>query len=342
MGVSENSVPHCTQWFCWSLSLLNGYFIGNIPYFQTNPRLFDTAQVGTIRCNKLGGQDSKRDTRTRQFKPFISEERIWWLIHQNIFQNWIFSNHQACWYRWDMIRFSVWDALMEHAEYPGWVPFLLCLSIKSVEPRYTRPSHLVIGLLSRERLCSLELSEGSEGQAVWWRILPGGSCWAWRNLLTETTWRFAQESAGFEFQPEFPGCAEDVFFSHFAIHHLGKLVALFFIGSGMGKSMQTQGFNQTLDQIRLARSLQSLTFGDEFNQSLDEVILPINLKSLTFGNSFDQSLRHCKLPIGLQSLTFGQKFNQELEQVALSPEFAEVFFCCVGLSEDRVPQHLTL
>ena len=26
-----------TQWFCWSLSLLNGYFIGNIPYFQTNP-----------------------------------------------------------------------------------------------------------------------------------------------------------------------------------------------------------------------------------------------------------------------------------------------------------------
>ena len=30
-------VPHCTQWFSWSLSLLNGYFIGNIPYFQTNP-----------------------------------------------------------------------------------------------------------------------------------------------------------------------------------------------------------------------------------------------------------------------------------------------------------------
>ena len=37
MGVSENSVPLFTQWFCWSLSLLNGYFIGNIPYFQTNP-----------------------------------------------------------------------------------------------------------------------------------------------------------------------------------------------------------------------------------------------------------------------------------------------------------------
>ena len=26
-----------TQWFCWSLSLLNGYFIGGIPHFQTNP-----------------------------------------------------------------------------------------------------------------------------------------------------------------------------------------------------------------------------------------------------------------------------------------------------------------
>ena len=26
-----------TQWFCWSLSLLDGYFIGGIPHFQTNP-----------------------------------------------------------------------------------------------------------------------------------------------------------------------------------------------------------------------------------------------------------------------------------------------------------------
>ena len=25
MGMSENGVPHCTQWFCWSWSLLNGY-----------------------------------------------------------------------------------------------------------------------------------------------------------------------------------------------------------------------------------------------------------------------------------------------------------------------------
>ena len=33
-------VPQKTQWFCWSLSLLNGYFIGNIPYFQTNPHKY--------------------------------------------------------------------------------------------------------------------------------------------------------------------------------------------------------------------------------------------------------------------------------------------------------------
>ena len=26
-----------TQWFCWSLSLLNGYFIGGMPHFQTYP-----------------------------------------------------------------------------------------------------------------------------------------------------------------------------------------------------------------------------------------------------------------------------------------------------------------
>ena len=31
--------PRKTQWFCWLLSLLNGYFIGNIPYFQTNPSM---------------------------------------------------------------------------------------------------------------------------------------------------------------------------------------------------------------------------------------------------------------------------------------------------------------
>ena len=37
MGLSENRLKPYTQWFCWSLSLLNGYFIGGIPHFQTYP-----------------------------------------------------------------------------------------------------------------------------------------------------------------------------------------------------------------------------------------------------------------------------------------------------------------
>ena len=39
LGVSENSVPHCTQWFCWSLSLWKmAISLGILTqHFQTNP-----------------------------------------------------------------------------------------------------------------------------------------------------------------------------------------------------------------------------------------------------------------------------------------------------------------
>ena len=37
MWVSLKIVYPMTQWFCWSFSLLNGYFIGGIPHFQTYP-----------------------------------------------------------------------------------------------------------------------------------------------------------------------------------------------------------------------------------------------------------------------------------------------------------------
>jgi len=37
VGVSENSVPLFTQFLLIIIPNLNGYFIGNIPYFQTNP-----------------------------------------------------------------------------------------------------------------------------------------------------------------------------------------------------------------------------------------------------------------------------------------------------------------
>ena len=40
MGVSESSVPHCTQWLMIIIPFLNGYFIGNInPTFSDKPRL---------------------------------------------------------------------------------------------------------------------------------------------------------------------------------------------------------------------------------------------------------------------------------------------------------------
>ena len=41
------SVPLHPMVNCWSLSLLNGYFIGNIPHFQTNPNV----KHYTTRCN---------------------------------------------------------------------------------------------------------------------------------------------------------------------------------------------------------------------------------------------------------------------------------------------------
>ena len=47
-------VPHCTQWFSWSLSHLNGYFIGNInPTFSvTNPcfPIFHRGRGSAPRC----------------------------------------------------------------------------------------------------------------------------------------------------------------------------------------------------------------------------------------------------------------------------------------------------
>ena len=40
MGVSENSVPLNPMVLLIIIPFLNGYFIGNIPYFQTNPYFF--------------------------------------------------------------------------------------------------------------------------------------------------------------------------------------------------------------------------------------------------------------------------------------------------------------
>ena len=40
MGLSENSVPHCTHWLMIIIPMKNGYFIGGILHFQTYPYSF--------------------------------------------------------------------------------------------------------------------------------------------------------------------------------------------------------------------------------------------------------------------------------------------------------------
>ena len=46
-----------------------------------------------------------------------------------------------------------------------------------------------------------------------------------------------------------------------------------------------------------------------FNQSMENVTLPSSLQSITFGQKFNQSLESVKLPSGSQSITFGNISN---------------------------------
>ena len=48
-------VPHCTQWFSWSLSLLNGYFIGNINPTFSDKAIWheDLAIVSSVQKNQV-------------------------------------------------------------------------------------------------------------------------------------------------------------------------------------------------------------------------------------------------------------------------------------------------
>ena len=46
MGVSENSVPHCTQWLMIIIPFLNGYFIGKInPTFSAKTDVNSAQEV---------------------------------------------------------------------------------------------------------------------------------------------------------------------------------------------------------------------------------------------------------------------------------------------------------
>ena len=77
MGLSENSVPRKTQWFCWSLSLLNGYFIGGIPHFQTYPNE-KTGHGSTVFGAKLGGTRFNRRVDVDFF--VVSQKVASWIL----------------------------------------------------------------------------------------------------------------------------------------------------------------------------------------------------------------------------------------------------------------------
>ena len=86
-----------TQWFCWSLSLLNGYFIGNIPYFQTNTdfvQLRFGSKLATTKHNMAitytksyqitndfdGFSSPARNRRFRLFQVGAESEKATWKI----------------------------------------------------------------------------------------------------------------------------------------------------------------------------------------------------------------------------------------------------------------------
>ena len=50
LGLSENRLNPYSQWFCWSLSLLNGYFIGGIPniFRHTHLRIVSLVYHATL------------------------------------------------------------------------------------------------------------------------------------------------------------------------------------------------------------------------------------------------------------------------------------------------------
>ena len=60
-----------TQWFCWSLSLLNTYFIGGIPHFQTYPGVLPVKPWCEIRWN-LPAWNRCRTTATPALQPQLS------------------------------------------------------------------------------------------------------------------------------------------------------------------------------------------------------------------------------------------------------------------------------
>ena len=76
MGLSENRLNPYTQWFSWSLSLLNGYFIGNI-----NPIFRHTHMVSGDCCKWMGERiHFQMSKEWGKNCPFFSHARSSWRI----------------------------------------------------------------------------------------------------------------------------------------------------------------------------------------------------------------------------------------------------------------------
>ncbi|AYV79936.1 MAG: hypothetical protein Gaeavirus2_18 [Gaeavirus sp.] len=79
-------------------------------------------------------------------------------------------------------------------------------------------------------------------------------------------------------------------------------------------------FNQSLDSVIFADSLQTIIFGRRFNQPLDNTNFPCTLQVIIFGSCFNQPLNIIKFPLNFRAITFGQNYKQSLDNLPCSLE----------------------
>lgn len=85
-------------------------------------------------------------------------------------------------------------------------------------------------------------------------------------------------------------------------------------------------FNQPLDGIGSALSLEQLTFHLCFYQSIDGVEWPATLLQLTFARDLNQPVGSIKSAKSLEQLSFGECFNQPIAEVAWPASLQHVKF----------------
>jgi hypothetical protein len=63
------------------------------------------------------------------------------------------------------------------------------------------------------------------------------------------------------------------------------------------------------------KQLRKIDFGNGFNQSIDELKIPDNVEVIVFGDSFNQPINNVKWPNKLRKILFGYSFNQSTNQI---------------------------